>query len=72
MKATTGILACLAVLLAPAPARAHHAFAVEFDAKNCADVTGVLTQQLGNARRSPAGRSACQGCGRSIPIRTRS
>jgi hypothetical protein len=44
MKATTGILACLAVLLASAPAPAHHAFAVEFDAKNCADVTGVLTK----------------------------
>ena len=44
MKATVGILACLAALLASAPARAHHAFAVEFDAKNCADVAGVLTK----------------------------
>jgi hypothetical protein len=44
MKASIGILFCLAVLLTPAPAPAHHAFAVEFDAKNCADVTGVLTR----------------------------
>ena len=34
----------LIVLVAAAPARAHHAFAAEFDAKNCADVTGVLTK----------------------------
>ncbi|MGH7339254.1 MAG: DUF6152 family protein, partial [Candidatus Rokuibacteriota bacterium] len=34
----------LFALLAAAPAPAHHAFAVEFDAKNCADVTGVLTK----------------------------
>jgi hypothetical protein len=43
MKATVGILSCLLILLAASPARAHHAFAAEFDAKNCADVTGVLT-----------------------------
>jgi Family of unknown function (DUF6152) len=30
-------------VLAPA-ASAHHAFAVEFDAKNCADINGVLTK----------------------------
>jgi hypothetical protein len=29
---------------AAAPASAHHAFAVEFDAKACADVTGILTK----------------------------
>ena len=44
MKATVGILSCLFILLAASPARAHHAFAAEFDAKNCADVTGVLTK----------------------------
>jgi len=45
MTQTIGIVFALAVLLAaPAPAAAHHAFAVEFDAKNCADVTGVLTR----------------------------
>ena len=36
--------ASCSLLLAAAPASAHHAFAVEFDAKNCADVTGVLTK----------------------------
>ena len=34
----------IAALLAAVPTSAHHAFAVEFDAKNCADVTGVLTK----------------------------
>ncbi len=32
------------LLLAAAPAWAHHAFAVEFDAKKCSDITGVLTK----------------------------
>ena len=44
MKVTVGIMFCLFILLASAPASAHHAFAVEFDAKNCSDVTGVLTK----------------------------
>lgn len=44
MRVTAGITFCLLILLAAAPARAHHAFAVEFDAKNCADVSGVLTR----------------------------
>jgi len=44
MKAAIGILLTLVVLAVPAPAPAHHAFAVEFDAKTCADVTGVLTK----------------------------
>ena len=44
MKATVGIMFCLLVLVASAPASAHHAFAAEFDAKNCSDVTGVLTK----------------------------
>jgi hypothetical protein len=43
MKATVGIVLALLVLSA-APAPAHHAFAVEFDAKNCSDVAGVLTK----------------------------
>jgi hypothetical protein len=36
--------ALLATLLAAVPASAHHAFAAEFDAKQCADLTGVLTR----------------------------
>lgn len=44
MKATLAILSALVVTLAAAPAPAHHAFAVEFDAKNCADIPGVLTR----------------------------
>ncbi len=44
MKMPLGILFSLVALLAAVPAPAHHAFAVEFDAQNCADVTGVLTK----------------------------
>jgi hypothetical protein len=44
MKATVGIMFCLLVLVVSAPASAHHAFAAEFDAKNCSDVTGILTK----------------------------
>jgi hypothetical protein len=44
MKATVTLLSLLVLLAAAAPARAHHAFAAEFDAKNCADVTGILTK----------------------------
>lgn len=36
------VLAVLAAAAVPAPTSAHHAFAVEFDAKACADVTGIL------------------------------
>ena len=42
MKITIGL--ALSLLLASAPAWAHHAFAVEFDAKNCSDIAGVLTK----------------------------
>lgn len=42
MKITAGL--AFSLLLASAPAWAHHAFAVEFDAKNCSDITGVLTK----------------------------
>jgi hypothetical protein len=38
-----GVSAAL-LLASTASASAHHAFAVEFDAKNCADVAGVLTK----------------------------
>ena len=38
---TAGLLCGL--LLSPA-AWAHHSFAVEFDAKNCSDISGVLTK----------------------------
>ncbi len=41
MKFTLGIAVAL-FLAASVPASAHHAFAVEFDAKACADVAGVL------------------------------
>ena len=44
MKATVGIMFCSLVLVASAPVSAHHAFAAEFDAKNCSDVTGILTK----------------------------
>jgi len=44
MRVTAGITFCLVALLAASPARAHHAFAVEFDASKCADLTGVLTK----------------------------
>lgn len=37
------VVAC-GVLLAPAPARAHHSFAAEFDSANCKDFTGTLTK----------------------------
>lgn len=43
MKVTFGIVFSV-LLAAAAPASAHHAFAAEFNAKNCADVTGVLTK----------------------------
>jgi hypothetical protein len=44
VKLTVGIVFGLLILFASGPASAHHAFAVEFDAKACADVTGVLTK----------------------------
>ena len=42
MRVTFGIV--FGLLVAAAPASAHHAFAVEFDAKNCSDITGTLTK----------------------------
>jgi hypothetical protein len=44
MRVTIGVLSCVAFLMAAAPVRAHHAFAVEFDAKTCSDITGILTK----------------------------
>ena len=44
MKATVGIMFCLLIVVGSAPVSAHHAFAAEFDAKNCSDVTGILTK----------------------------
>jgi Family of unknown function (DUF6152) len=44
MKAIVAIMFCLLVVVASAPVSAHHAFAAEFDAKNCSDVTGILTK----------------------------
>ena len=43
MRVPFGIAFALLVAAA-APTSAHHAFAVEFDAKACADVSGVLTK----------------------------
>jgi len=43
MRVTFGIAFAL-LLAAAVPTSAHHAFAVEFDAKACADVSGVLTK----------------------------
>jgi hypothetical protein len=42
MRAPLGILAV--VLVAAAPAWAHHSFAAEFDATKCSDLTGTLTR----------------------------
>ena len=44
MRVFAGLGFALLLAAAAAPASAHHAFAVEFDAKNCADVTGILTK----------------------------
>ena len=44
MRATLGLVSGLLLMVMPAVASAHHAFAVEFDAKACSDVTGVLTK----------------------------
>jgi uncharacterized protein DUF6152 len=44
MKTSLAIMFSLGILLSSVPASAHHAFAAEFDAKNCADITGVLTK----------------------------
>jgi hypothetical protein len=42
MKVTFGL--GFGLLLAAAPAWAHHSFAAEFDAAKCSDITGVLTK----------------------------
>ena len=45
MKATFGIVfSLLGLLLAAAPAAAHHSFAAEFDASKCSEMTGILTK----------------------------
>jgi hypothetical protein len=45
MKVTFGIgSSLLLLLLAAVPASAHHAFATEFDASKCSDVTGILSR----------------------------
>lgn len=44
MKSMIGIALFLLMMVASAPASSHHAFAAEFDAKNCSDVTGILTK----------------------------
>ena len=44
MRVLSGLGLALFVATAVVPASAHHAFAVEFDAKACADVTGVLSK----------------------------
>jgi len=37
-----GLTGILGLLVAAVPASAHHGFAVEYDAKKCADITGTL------------------------------
>jgi hypothetical protein len=44
MKLLVGLTVALLAATAAAPASAHHAFAVEFDAKACGDVTGILNR----------------------------
>jgi hypothetical protein len=44
MKAIAGITFGLLLLFTSSPALAHHAFAVEFDAAKCSDITGTLTK----------------------------
>ena len=44
MKATVSITLGLLVLFASSPAIAHHAFAVEFDASKCSDISGTMTK----------------------------
>ena len=44
MKRLVAIICGALMLAAAAPASAHHAFAVEFDAKNCSDISGILTK----------------------------
>ena len=41
-RAAAAMLAAL--LLCAYPARAHHSFAAEFDARNCREFTGILTK----------------------------
>jgi hypothetical protein len=43
MKLIFGIVSGL-LLVAAAPASAHHSFAAEFDASKCSDITGILTR----------------------------
>ena len=43
-KFVVGVVFGLFMLAMSAPAQGHHAFAVEFDAKACRDVSGVLTK----------------------------
>jgi len=44
MKLILGIVFSLLLLVAAAPASAHHSFAAEFDATKCSETTGVLTK----------------------------
>ena len=44
MKLLVGLAVAVLAATAAAPASAHHAFAVEFDAKACGDVTGILSR----------------------------
>jgi hypothetical protein len=44
MRVTLGIASCLLLLVAAAPASAHHSFAAEFDATKCSEITGILTK----------------------------
>ena len=44
MKATATLTFGLFILFVSSSVFAHHAFAVEFDASKCSDITGTLTK----------------------------
>ncbi|MGD1095834.1 MAG: DUF6152 family protein [Bryobacteraceae bacterium] len=44
MKAVSGVLIAVGLLLAPAPMRAHHAFAAEFDVNKPFKLHGTVTK----------------------------
>jgi hypothetical protein len=44
MKSISGLTLGVLLLVAAAPASAHHSFSAEFDATKCRDVTGTLTK----------------------------
>ena len=68
MKATAGLAFCLLVLLMSSPASAHHAFAVEFDATKCSDITGVLTKVAYENPHAYVFLDVKNGAGEAVPM----